>query len=535
MQPRARAPGFPESRGTVNTMTMRLFRQPALVVLAAALCLSACNVRSPGSATESTASDSRSMTAPAGEGHRVALVIGNDNYQSVTPLHNARADAKAVAAALRSVGFKVTLEQDVTLEKLKSALRAFKSQVSGGDVAVFYFSGHGVQFEGTNYLIPTDLVPQNQEQVVDDAVPLQRVLDDLHDQKARFALAIVDACRDNPFKGSGRAIGGRGLAPVTAASGEMVMYSAGAGQEALDRLGDGDTDPNGVFTRVLIKEISKPGVPAGQVLKHVQMQVVGLAEQVHHEQVPALYDQSLGEFYFVAPQAPAAAPVAAAAPSPQPAAPSAAGDTIHVQTSDELEQSFWNRVRDSGDPADFRDYSRQYPNGAHFGEAQLMLRKLDRSAHKREPAASPASAVASTPAADETGSMPVQQVSLSPPARRAFSVTPGTFAAYATSTLNPGQTLRGKMVLEKNGSFLYTGTNGVKVRGNLDLSSPDRITGTAVVTQPKVLGLPLVRYRDGSSSTTMTIRAQIVGGKLQGQFSDPFETGTLGADLSNPQ
>ena len=509
-----------------------------LTAVALALCLSGCNSHVPGSASDSGTPVSRSMTAPAGEAHRFALVIGNDNYQSVTPLHNARSDAKAVAAALREVGFKVTLEQDVTLVKLKAALRSFKSQVSGGDDAVFYFSGHGVQFDGTNYLIPTDLVAQSQEQVMDDSVPLQRVLDDLRDQKARFALAIVDACRDNPFKGTGRAIGGRGLAPVTAASGQMVMYSAGAGQEALDRLGDQDGDPNGVFTRVLIREISKPGVPADQVLKHVKAQVVEMAEGVHHEQVPALYDQSIGEFYFVAPQA----AVAAMAPASPPSSPPAASDAIHVQTTGELEQSFWNRVKDSTDPADFRDYARQYPNGAHSGEAALMLRRLERSAHRREPAAVPAASSASAsapppasaPASGEGPDLPAQQGAGNSPTRRSFSVKPGTFAAYATSTLQPGAPLRGKMVLERNGDFEYTGTNGVKVRGNLDFSAPDRITGTATATQPKVLGVPLMRYPDGSSSTNLTIRAQIVAGKLQGRYSDRFETGELVADLSNP-
>jgi hypothetical protein len=209
-----------------------------------------------------------------------------------------------------------------------------------------------------------------------------------------------------------------------------------------------------------------------------------------------------------------------------------------VQTTGELEQSFWNRVKDSTDPADFRDYARQYPNGAHSGEAALMLRRLDRSTHRREPAAAPASASASPApaAAAEQPAPSVQQqpVAASPPPRHAFSITPGTFSAYATSTLQPGTTLRGKMVLERNGDFLYTGTNGVKVRGNLDLSVPDRVTGTGTVTQPRVLGVPLIRYPDGSSSTNVTIRAQIVGGRLQGQYADKFETGALVADLSNP-
>ena len=254
--------------------------------------------------------------AAAAHAGRIALVIGNDSYQHVTPLRNARADAKAVATSLQSVGFTVTLKQDVTLSELKAALRTFKAQISGGDEVVFYFSGHGVQFDGTNYLVPVDLDPENEDQVADDSVPLQRVLDNLQDQRPAFALAIIDACRDNPFKGTGRSIGGRGLAPVTAANGQMVFYSAGAGQEALDRLDKRDSDPNGVFTRVLIKEIKTPGLPAEQMLKRVRDQVVDLAKQVDHVQVPALYDQSTGEFYFV-PTAKTLAPVLTSTPAEQ--------------------------------------------------------------------------------------------------------------------------------------------------------------------------------------------------------------------------
>jgi hypothetical protein len=187
------------------------------------------------------------------EAKRVALVIGNDSYQNAQVLSNARSDAKAVAKALESSGFSVTLKQDLTLKSMKEALRAFKAQVSGGDEALFYFSGHGVQFEGTNYLIPVDVVAQSEEQVADDSVGLQRVLDDLHDQKARFTLAIIDACRENPFKGAGRGLSRRGLAPVTAATGQMVLYSAGAGQEALDRLG-----PHAGEAALLLRKLNRP-------------------------------------------------------------------------------------------------------------------------------------------------------------------------------------------------------------------------------------------------------------------------------------
>jgi hypothetical protein len=294
---------------------------------------------------------------------RVALVIGNDSYQNAQVLSNARSDAKAMAKALESSGFSVTLKQDLTLKAMKEALRAFKAEVAGGDDALFYFSGHGVQFEGSNYLIPVDVVAQSEEQVADDSVGLQRVLDDLRDQKARFTLAIIDACRENPFKGAGRGLSRRGLAPVTAATGQMVLYSAGAGQEALDRLGPHDADPNGVFTRVFIREIKKPGVPADQILKNVRDQVVQMAKSINHEQVPALYDQSIGEFYFNAKG------LGAAAPQP---------DSRHVETAEEREQSYWDRIKDSSDPADFNDYKKQYPAGPHAGEAALLLRKLNR-------------------------------------------------------------------------------------------------------------------------------------------------------------
>ncbi|MGH8232346.1 MAG: caspase family protein [Steroidobacteraceae bacterium] len=302
---------------------------------------------------------------------RIALVIGNDSYQHVTALKNARSDAKAVAEVLKSTGFTVIVKQDLTLEAMKEALRNFKAQIAGGDDAVFYYSGHGVQFAGTNYLIPIDILPQNEDQVADDAVPLQRVLDDLQDQKTKFALAIVDACRNNPFKSSGRAIGGRGLAPVSAATGQMVLYSAGAGQEALDNLGPKDSDPNGVFTRVLIKEMVKPGLPAEQVLKRVRDQVVALAQGANHDQVPAVYDQSIGEFYFVPGNAAGAASTVAPTTVTAPTAPS-----VHVESAAELEQSFWDRIKDSRDPADFEQYAKQFPNGPHTAEAGLMLRKL---------------------------------------------------------------------------------------------------------------------------------------------------------------
>ncbi|HEY4974012.1 MAG TPA: caspase family protein, partial [Steroidobacteraceae bacterium] len=104
------------------------------------------------------------VVAPV-EARRLALVIGNDSYQHADALSNARADAKAVADALRATGFKVTLKQDVTQQAMKEAIRTFKSEVAGGDEIIFYYAGHGVQLEGNNYMIPVDTAGENPDQL----------------------------------------------------------------------------------------------------------------------------------------------------------------------------------------------------------------------------------------------------------------------------------------------------------------------------------------------------------------------------------
>jgi uncharacterized caspase-like protein len=230
--------------------------------------------------------------------NRKALIIGNDNYKNVSKLNNATSDAKAMSTALTALGFKVTVFLDIDEKAFKQALREFKMSIQGGDEVLVFFAGHGVQLGATNYLLPTDIKGDNEEQVKDEAIQLQRILDDLQERKAKFSLAIIDACRDNPFKGSGRALGGRGLAPTTAATGQMVMFSAGSGQQALDKLGQNDKDKNGLFTRILLKEMNKPGIPVDRVLRNVRNEVVALAKSVGHEQTPALYDQAVGEFFF---------------------------------------------------------------------------------------------------------------------------------------------------------------------------------------------------------------------------------------------
>ena len=321
------------------------------------------------------------LVAPV-DARRLALVIGNDSYQHADPLTNARADARAVADALRATDFKVTLKQDLTQQAMKAAIRAFKNDVAGGDEVIFFYAGHGVQLEGNNYMIPVDTAGENPDQLKDDSISLQRVLDDMQDQKARFTLAIIDACRDNPFKSNGRALRTRGLAPVMAADGQAVLYSAGAGQEALDNLGPNDKDPNGVFTRVLIKEMKTPGLSFDQVIHDVRNQVVQLARSVDHFQTPGYYSQFTGDFYFIAPSASQAAAATLAATGSQPAGPDPR----------QIELAYWESIKDSRDAADFQDYLRKYPRGEFAGLAANRAKSVaavQRLAPKPAPTAMP--------------------------------------------------------------------------------------------------------------------------------------------------
>jgi hypothetical protein len=229
---------------------------------------------------------------------RRALVIGNDNYQSVPRLLNAREDAQAMARSLSDMGFQVQLELDLRERNMRAALRQFKSRVEGGDEVIIFFAGHGVQLGGTNYLLPVDITGENEEQIRDESIQLQRILDDMTEKRAKFTLAMLDACRDNPFKGSGRSLGSRGLAPTNAATGQMVIFSAGTGQQALDKLGPNDPEKNGLFTRVFLKEMQKPGISVDRILRNVRTEVVNLAKTVGHDQVPAIYDQVVGEYFL---------------------------------------------------------------------------------------------------------------------------------------------------------------------------------------------------------------------------------------------
>ena len=325
---------------------------------------------------------------------RVALVIGNNQYQNLIPLEKAVNDANAVAAELKKIGFEVASYTNIGQKKMNQAINEFAQNVSGGGVGVFFYAGHGVRIDNQNYLIPVDMdAPRDPADVGDQAISVPRLQDKLADAKARYTLLVLDACRNNPLpKKAGRSIGQtRGLAMTHSPSGQTVLYSAGANQEALDALDEKDKNPNGLFTREFLPTISQPGISVTDALKKTRSAVKQKAKSVNHEQDPAIYDQSDGDFYFVA------APVQLAS---APGSGKGGATTTVVQAVDPkaVELSFWESIKDSKQPDDFRDYLAKYPNGQFAGLASRRVATLSQGPAVTRDSAQPVVTQAPAPA-----------------------------------------------------------------------------------------------------------------------------------------
>lgn len=237
--------------------------------------------------------------AAAEEQRRLALVIGNNDYEHIPRLEKAVNDAEAVARRLTEIGFAVTLAKDIGRRATSRAVLEFEKQIGQGDLALFYYAGHGYSVSGQDFLLPVDIPqaePGDESMFRDEAFLTNDLADRFLRAGAKTAVLILDACRDNPFEQPGkRSIGGSsGLANQPLGEGIFVLYSAGQYQAALDGLGPGDDNPNSVFTRSLLKGLERPNASIVDIAKTTQVEVRDLAAQVGHVQLPSYYDQILG-------------------------------------------------------------------------------------------------------------------------------------------------------------------------------------------------------------------------------------------------
>ncbi len=228
---------------------------------------------------------------PASAEKRVALIIGNSSYQNVTRLTNPANDAALMTETLKSAGFDVVeFKRDLKANDMRRALRDFSDNVRDADVAVVYYAGHGMEIDGTNYVIPVDAVLERDIDAFDEAVPLDRILAVIEPAK-QLRLVILDACRDNPFaKSMKRTIGsraiGRGLAKVEPTSpNTLIAYASKAGSTASD--GDSKNSP---FTTALVKHIATPGLDLRKAFGFVRDDVL---KNTSNRQEPYVYG-SLG-------------------------------------------------------------------------------------------------------------------------------------------------------------------------------------------------------------------------------------------------
>ncbi len=298
---------------------------------------------------------------------RVAFVVGNAAYRNVPQLPNPAIDAKAIAAVLRNVGFEVVEGTNLTRDKMTEKLLDFGKKAEGADVAVFFYAGHGIAVNNTNYLLPIDADLKSEMDVklgaaINVDLTLEQTMAD-----AKVKLVFLDACRDNPFaarirsaKATRSVAVNSGLAEMKSGEGTLIAFATGPGQTALD----GDVGNHSPFTRALISNIAKPGVEIQQAMTKVRAQV---NEETNKNQLPWGHTNLIGEVYLN-PRA-----TSADAPADTPAATAVA---VADCDGSAMEVEFWRSVKDSNKPEELNAYLTSYPNGAFKALALGRIAKL---------------------------------------------------------------------------------------------------------------------------------------------------------------
>ncbi|MFQ5570950.1 MAG: caspase family protein [Rhodothermales bacterium] len=228
-------------------------------------------------------------TGTSGEA-RVALVIGNTQYQHARSLQNPANDARGMAQALQRLGFTVVIGMDLTHEQMDDAVNQFSRQLGGSEVGLFFYAGHGAQVDGVNYLIPVDAQIERENQVKYRTVSAEEVLATMEDASGRLNVVILDACRDNPFR-SWRSSAGSGWSSMNGPGGSILVFATAPGSVASDN----QVGQNGLYTQELLKRIETPELEATTLFR----QVSGAVKQKSNgQQEPWLALSYEGDFYF---------------------------------------------------------------------------------------------------------------------------------------------------------------------------------------------------------------------------------------------
>ena len=206
---------------------------------------------------------------------RVALVLGNTQYQHAVPLTNPVRDAQAMAERLKKLDFEVVSGFDQTKSQTQATIAQFAKQVRGADIALFFYAGHGLQASGKNYLLPVDAALEDETSLDFEAVSVDFVLRQMS-RETSIRLVFLDACRDNPLaevlaKTAGVSGASSGLAEIpieNGGAGTLVAFAASPNQLAYD--GSGEHSP---FTAALLQRIGESNVSITEAMNRVTSDV----------------------------------------------------------------------------------------------------------------------------------------------------------------------------------------------------------------------------------------------------------------------
>jgi uncharacterized caspase-like protein len=353
---------------------------------------------------------------------RVALVLGISAYQHVAKLPNPSNDADAIAALFRTSGFDVVeTKRDVGIADLRRAVGDFSDKAQDADVAVVFFAGHGIEVDGTNYLVPADAKLARDFDIEDEALSLDRLLKAIEPAK-RLRLVMLDACRDNPFsKTMKRTIAsrsiGRGLAKIEPmVSDTLIAFAAKAGSVALD--GDAANSP---FTTALLEHIATPGVDLRIAFGRVRDSVLSTTAR---KQEPYVYGSLGGNTVAIVdaavapakPEAKKETKPAQVASTDSAAVPQRTPATVSAPqpTSNEIAEA-WRAVATTTSPAVLEAFVRRFGDSIYGDLARARLQDMktqdtkvaaakpdERSLHPAQKITAPVGASSPTASAAQT-------------------------------------------------------------------------------------------------------------------------------------
>ena len=299
------------------------------------------------------------MMAQASE-RRVALVIGNADYQSVPALANPRNDAADLSEALTLAGFEVVEGFDQTRDEMASTIREFVDRLDGASTGLFFYAGHGLQVDGRNYMIPVDLILRDESDLQLQAIDMNLVLSQM-ERDPRVIIIMLDACRDNPFAQSMSRSLSRGLAPMeTRSVGSLIVYSTQPGAVADDGIGR-----NSPFTAALLNHAQQPGLEIQQMLRRVRGDVIAATDS---RQVPWDHSSLTGDVFLIPP------------------AVGVNADEEAVQglelSDSQIQLQLWNDAKNSGSIPILTSFLEQFPGSPFSNAAQARIRGLERESEQ---------------------------------------------------------------------------------------------------------------------------------------------------------